>query len=229
MDWREWRNSQDLFNALPMKITLPGPMTITDSVVDQYYGNQKILGNVLAKFINTEIKALVSAGCKTIQVDEPVLMRYPDQALEYGIEQLSSCFNGVSASDVVKTVHLCCGYPNYLDEVGYKKADKDAYVLLADRLDQAGFDQISIEDAHRHNDLSLFQQFKKSKIVLGSVQIACSRVESVEEIRTRLQQVLTVLPADRLIVAPDCGLGFLPTKIAKEKLRNMVEAAKSLP
>ena len=68
MDWREWRNSQDLFNALPMKITLPGPMTITDSVVDQYYGNQKILGNVLAKFINTEIKALVSAGCKTIQV-----------------------------------------------------------------------------------------------------------------------------------------------------------------
>lgn len=67
------------------------------------------------------------------------------------------------------------------------------------------------------------------QIVLGSVQIACSRVESVEEIRTRLQQVLTVLPVDRLIVAPDCGLGFLPAEIAKEKLCNMVEAAKSLP
>lgn len=67
------------------------------------------------------------------------------------------------------------------------------------------------------------------QIVLGSVQIACSRVESVEEIRTRLQQVLTVLPVDRLIVAPDCGLGFLPAEIATEKLRNMVEAAKSLP
>ena len=67
------------------------------------------------------------------------------------------------------------------------------------------------------------------QIVLGSVQIACSRVESVEEIRTRLQQVLTVLPADRLIIAPDCGLGFLPAEIAKEKLCNMVEAAKFLP
>ena len=66
--WKEWRNSQGLFNALPMKITLPGPMTITDSVADQYYGNQKILGNVLSKLINAEIKALVSAGCKNIQV-----------------------------------------------------------------------------------------------------------------------------------------------------------------
>ena len=67
------------------------------------------------------------------------------------------------------------------------------------------------------------------QIVLGSVQIACSRVESVEEIRPRLQQVLTVLPVDRLIVAPDCGLGFLPAEIATEKLCNMVEAAKSFP
>ncbi|XP_068708697.1 5-methyltetrahydropteroyltriglutamate--homocysteine methyltransferase-like isoform X4 [Montipora foliosa] len=180
--WKEWKNSQDLFKELPMKITLPGPMTITDSVVDQYYGDQKVLGEVLSKLINVEIKALVSAGCNYIQ-----------------------------------------------DQVGYKKASKDGYFMLADRLDQAGFDQISIEDAHRHNDLSLFQHFKKSKIVLGSVKIACSRVESVEEIRNRLQEVLTVVPPDRLIVAPDCGLGFLPREIAKKKLCNMVQAAKSLP
>ncbi|XP_068746569.1 LOW QUALITY PROTEIN: 2-hydroxypropyl-CoM lyase-like [Montipora capricornis] len=227
--WKEWKNSQDLFKELPMKITLPGPMTITDSVVDQYYGDQKVLGEVLSKLINVEIKALVSAGCNYIQVDEPVLMRFPDKALEYGIEQLSSCFDGVSATDEVKIVHLCCRYPDYLDQVGYKKASKDGFFMLADRLDQAGLDQISIEDAHRHNDLSLFQHFKKSKIVLGSVKIACSRVESVEEIRNRLQEVLTVVPPDRLIVAPDCGLGFLPREIAKKKLCNMVQAAKSLP
>lgn len=157
------------------------------------------------------------------------MMRFPDQALDYGIEQLSSCFHGVSAADVIKTVHLCCGYPDYLDQEGYKKADKDVYLRLADQLDAAGFDEISIEDAHRHNDLSLFEHFKKSKIVLGSVKIASSRVESVDEIRSRLQEVLTVLPADRLVVAPDCGLGFLPTELAKQKLRNMVQAAKSLP
>lgn len=227
--WKEWKNAQDLLTEVPMKITLPGPMTIIDSVVDQYYNNVKTLGSVLAKILNMEIRALVSAGCKYIQVDEPVLMRYPDEALEYGIDQLSSCFNGVSAADVVKTVHLCCGYPNYLDQEDYKKADKDGYLRLADKLDAAGFDEISIEDAHRHNDLSLFEHFKKSKIVLGSVKIASSRVESVDEIRKRLQQVLTVLPPERLIVAPDCGLGFLPTEIAKQKLCNMVEAAKSLP
>ncbi|XP_068708695.1 5-methyltetrahydropteroyltriglutamate--homocysteine methyltransferase-like isoform X3 [Montipora foliosa] len=179
--WKEWKMSQGL-STLPVKMTLPGPMTIINSIEDQFYGDEKVFGSILAKIIKKEVKGLVSAGCQYIQ-----------------------------------------------DQVGYKKASKDGYFMLADRLDQAGFDQISIEDAHRHNDLSLFQHFKKSKIVLGSVKIACSRVESVEEIRNRLQEVLTVVPPDRLIVAPDCGLGFLPREIAKKKLCNMVQAAKSLP
>jgi len=161
--WKEWQNSQDL-SKRPMKITLPGPMTIADTVVDQYYNNDKVLGCVLSEILNKEIKDLVSAGCKHIQVDEPVLMRFPEQALEYGIDQLATCFDGVRASDVVKTVHLCCGYPNHLDQEDYKKADKDAYLRLADKLDAAGFDEISIEDAHRHNDLLLFEHFKKSKV-----------------------------------------------------------------
>ncbi|XP_022784714.1 uncharacterized protein LOC111325214 isoform X1 [Stylophora pistillata] len=225
--WKEWKSSQAL-SKLPVKITLPGPMTIAHTVADQYYNDQNVFGAVLTKILSKEIKALVSAGCKVIQVDEPVLMRFPDEALEYGIDQLSTCFDGVT-SDVVKAVHLCCGYPSYLDQDDYKKADKDGYLRLADRLDAAGFDEISIEDAHRHNDLSLFEHFKKSKVVLGVVKIASSKVESVEEIRSRLKQVLTVLPAERLVVAPDCGLGFLPTDLAKQKLFNMVQAAKSLP
>lgn len=226
--WKEWKSSQVL-SKLPVKITLPGPMTIAHTVVDQYYKDQKVLGAVLTKILNREIKALVSVGCKVIQVDEPVLMRFPDEALDYGIDQLSTCFDGVTSPDVVKAVHLCCGYPTYLDQDDYKKADKDGYLRLADKLDAAGFDEISIEDAHRHNDLSLFENFKKSKVVLGVVKIASSKVESVEEIRSRLKQVLTVLPAERLVVAPDCGLGFLPTDLAKQKLFNMVQAAKSLP
>ncbi|RMX44068.1 hypothetical protein pdam_00015034 [Pocillopora damicornis] len=177
--WKEWKSSQVL-SKLPVKITLPGPMTIAHTVVDQYYKDQKVLGAVLTKILNREIKALVSVGCKVIQVDEPVLMRFPDEALDYGIDQLSTCFDGVTSPDVVKAVHLCCGYPTYL-------------------------------------------------VVLGVVKIASSKVESVEEIRSRLKQVLTVLPAERLVVAPDCGLGFLPTDLAKQKLFNMVQAAKSLP
>ncbi|KAJ7376938.1 hypothetical protein OS493_031534 [Desmophyllum pertusum] len=154
-------------------------MTIINTTEDQYYNDDKVLGGVLAKLINKEIKALVSAGCKHIQVDEPLLVRFPEKALEYGIDQLTACFDGVTSADVVKTVHLCCGYPYYLDEEGYKKADKDAYLRVADKLDAAGFDQISIEDAHRHNDLSLFEHFKKTKIVLGVVKVASSQMESV--------------------------------------------------
>ncbi|XP_022784716.1 uncharacterized protein LOC111325214 isoform X3 [Stylophora pistillata] len=186
---------------------------------------------LFTRAIREVIEIQSEAGLDVItdgEVDEPVLMRFPDEALEYGIDQLSTCFDGVT-SDVVKAVHLCCGYPSYLDQDDYKKADKDGYLRLADRLDAAGFDEISIEDAHRHNDLSLFEHFKKSKVVLGVVKIASSKVESVEEIRSRLKQVLTVLPAERLVVAPDCGLGFLPTDLAKQKLFNMVQAAKSLP
>ncbi|KAJ7376929.1 hypothetical protein OS493_031525 [Desmophyllum pertusum] len=138
-----------------------------------------------------EANDLVSEQVSLRLAPAPV-MSPSSHALEYGIDQLATCFDGVTSADVVKTVHLCCGYPNYLDEEGYKKADKDAYLRLADKLDAAGFDQISIEDAHRHNDLSLFEHFKKTKIVLGVVKVASSQVESVDEIRSRLKQVLTV-------------------------------------
>ena len=88
---------------------------------------------------------------------------------------------------------------------------------------------VSLEDAHRRNDLSLFDHFKKTTVVLGSVTIASSRVETVDEIRSRLSDVLKHLPPERLMVAPDCGLGFLPRVVLRAKLKNMVEAAKSLP
>ena len=88
---------------------------------------------------------------------------------------------------------------------------------------------VSIEDAFRRNDLSLLSHFKRSKVVLGSVTIASSSVEPVAEIRSRLESALNFISSDRLVVAPDCGLGFLPHDIMRQKLKNMVEAAKSIP
>ena len=86
---------------------------------------------------------------------------------------------------------------------------------------------VSLEDAHRHNDLSLFDKFKKTTIILGVVTIANSRVEAVDEIRERVTSVLRHIPAESLILAPDCGLGYLPKDILKQKLQNLVAAAKS--
>ena len=86
---------------------------------------------------------------------------------------------------------------------------------------------VSLEDAHRHNDLTLFDKFKKTTIILGVVSIAKSDVETVDDIRKRVTSVLRHIPAERLILAPDCGLGFLPKEILKQKIQNMVAAAKT--
>lgn len=225
--WREWKIAQDM-SEKPVKMTLPGPLTIINTFANEYYkNNEKQLSEILVKAINREVVALSKAGCKYIQIDEPVMVRYPEKALLYGIDHVTECMNDVS-KETIKVIHLCCGYPTYLDQEDYKKADPSLYFQLAEKLDKAGFDEISIEDAHRHNELSLFGLFKQSKIILGVVQSASSKIESVEEIMDRIQQVLQYLPRERLIIAPDCGLGFLPDDIMKRKLENMLKVCKSI-
>jgi 5-methyltetrahydropteroyltriglutamate--homocysteine methyltransferase len=123
---------------------------------------------------------------------------------------------------------MCCGYPNFLDEEGYHKAERKTYLDLADSLDNSIIQQISIEDAHQHNDLKLLEHFAKSTIIFGSFTVANSQVESSEEIRDRLRAALNHIDIDRLIAAPDCGLGLLGRELAMQKLKNMCEAAKNL-
>ena len=215
------------FTDKPVKITIPGPMTITDSVANDYYDDEAKLGADLAAALNQEIHALAAAGCRYIQVDEPVFARKPEQALAYGIENLERCFHGLPA-DVTRVVHMCCGYPNALDVEGYLKAELDAYLKIATAMDESSVNAVSIEDAHRHNDLALLERYQNTTVLLGVVDVAKSRIESVEEIRTRLQQALQHIDAERLVAAPDCGLGLLGRELAVKKLRNMSEAAHSL-
>ena len=128
---------------------------------------------------------------------------------------------------MTRIVHACCGYPDRLDRTDYPKADPGAYLRLADAFEDAAIDAVSIEDAHRPNDLSLLDRLPTTRIVLGVVAIAKSRVEGVEEIRARLAEALEHIDADRLIAAPDCGLGLLGRDLAKRKLRNLCLAAGS--
>ena len=210
-----------------VKVTLPGPMTITDSTADAHYGDPARQGADLARALNHEIKALVEAGCGHIQVDEPLFARKPVETLDYGIENLDRCFEGIGGG-VARAVHICCGYPSKLDDEDYKKADPGAYLAMAEALDASVVDQISIEDAHRHNDLSLLRRFRESTVIFGSIAIASSALEPVSAVRRRLKDALTHIDADRLIVAPDCGLGFLTRDLAMRKLAHMTEAARSL-
>ena len=215
------------FSDRAVKITVPGPVTIIDTTANQHYKSERDLAFDLAASLNYEIRALADAGCKIIQVDEPLFARNVDRALDFGVECLERCFDGVP-DEVTRVMHMCCGYPDKLDATNYHKADRNCYFELARALDNCSVDQISIEDAHRYNDLSLLERFSKSTVVFGSVAIAQSEVESVEVISGRLRDALRHIDRDRLIVAPDCGLALLGRELAMTKLRNMCRAAQSV-
>ena len=121
--------------------------------------------------------------------------------------------------------HANCGYPDHLDDDDYKKADPISYHQLSEAIDEAAFDQISIEDKHCCNDLTLLERFQNKTVIFGAVAIASSRLETVDEVRERLQAAMNHIDRDRLVVAPDCGLGLLTPKPAENKLRVICQAA----
>ena len=167
------------------------------------------------------------AGCKHIQIDEPLFARKPKEALDYGLDNIERCWHGVP-DGVTKVMHMCCGYPNHLDQEDYVKADPQAYFDLARAVDETVVDAASIEDAHRHNNLELLDLFSRTTVIFGVIAIARSRVETLEEVRERLRAALQHLPPERLLAAPDCGLGHLGRDLAMQKLKVLSAAAKSL-
>ena len=212
------------FSDKPVKMTVPGPLSIIDTTANNYYRTERELAFDLADALNFEIRALADAGCKYIQVDEPLFVRKVDDALAYGTECLDRCFDGVPA-DVTRVMHMCCGYPGHVDDEDYLKADPDCYFQLAQAIDKTTVQQVSIEDAHCLNDLQLLESFGNTAIILGVVTIASSQIESSEYISQRLQQALQHIDADRLLAAPDCGLTMLDRKLAMSKLKHMCVAA----
>ncbi len=223
---RDWQIAQSATRR-PVKLTVPGPLTIGDSVADEHYRDARLRGAALADALNVEIRRLADAGCPVIQVDEPVFARKVEDALAFGIEHLERCFHKVAPS-TERVVHICCGYPDRLDAEDYPKAPQSAYLELAPTLDEAEIDAVSIEDAHRPNDLGLLERFARTKVLLGVIAIARSRLEEVEEVRGRLIAAQDHIDPDRLLAAPDCGLGFLGRNLTRDKLRVLSEAAHSL-
>jgi len=222
----DWRVAQSATDG-PVKMTVPGPLTISDSIADAHYGDRAALARALADALNVEIRRLAEAGCRWIQIDEPLFARQVDAALAFGGECLDSCFAGVPAH-LNRAVHICCGYPSRLDDPDPAKADADSYFALADIIDGAEVDAVSIEDAHRRNDLRLLERFENTKVILGLVNIARSEVETVDALRERLIAALAHIDAERLIAAPDCGLALLRHDMAIAKLRNLAAAARSV-
>jgi 5-methyltetrahydropteroyltriglutamate--homocysteine methyltransferase len=224
---RDWQVAQSA-TSRPVKITVPGPLTIGDSVADAHYqGDARARGTALADALNVEIRRLADAGCPAVQVDEPAFARKVEDALAFGAEHLERCFHKVPPA-TERIVHICCGYPGALDAEDDPKAQNAAYFELAGVLDEVRVDAVSIEDAHRRNDLALLERFARKKVILGVIAIARSRIEEVEEVRDRLRAALDHIDPQRLLAAPDCGLGLLGRDLARAKLEVLAEAAHSL-
>ena len=221
----EWLRAQK-YSSKPVKATIPGPMTMADTLVNRYYATEKDLLWDCAVAIQREIAHLVKAGCRHVQIDEPVLARYPEKAAAYGIKMIDKCLEGLDES-VETILHICCGYPCYLDHSDYKKADPQTYHQLAPLIEKSLVKSVSLEYAHTcHDDISYLRHFKKTKVIFGVVAIAKSRVESVEEIRKSISLALHHLDSpEQLILAPDCGLGMLPLPILREKIKRLVESS----
>jgi 5-methyltetrahydropteroyltriglutamate--homocysteine methyltransferase len=220
---KDWRAAQDA-TTQPVKMTVPGPMTIIDSTVNEFYEDETSLARALADTLNVEIRRLAEAGCQYIQIDEPLFARRPESALAWGIECLERCFHGLPPT-VTRVMHMCCGYPSALNMTDYPKADPRAYFELAKPLDEAKIDAVSIEDAHRHNDLALLEAFARTSVILGCVDIANTRVETPDEISDRLSKACQHIDTARLIAAPDCGLAMLDRDTVVQKMTNLAAAA----
>jgi 5-methyltetrahydropteroyltriglutamate--homocysteine methyltransferase len=224
---RDWQVAQSATRR-PVKITVPGPLTIGEHLADDYYREDpRTRGAALADALNVEIRRLAEAGCPVIQIDEPAFARRVEAALAFGAEHLERCFHRVSPT-TERVVHICCGYPDRLDAEDYPKAPNAAYFELAGVLDEIAIDAVSIEDAHRRNDLGLLERFARKKVILGVIAIASSRIEDVEEVRDRLRAAQGHIDAHRLLAAPDCGLGLLGRALARAKLEVLAAAAHSL-
>lgn len=220
---RDFQIAQD-YSDRPLKITVPGPLSIIDTTANVYYRSERELAFDLAEALNFEIRALAAAGCQYIQVDEPLFVRKVDDALAFGVECIDRCFDGVP-HHVTRVMHMCCGYPGHIDDEDYLKADPDCYFQLATAIDKTSIHQVSIEDAHCLNDLNLLEKFADTAVILGVVTIASSRIESSDFIQQRLELALQHIEADRLLAAPDCGLMMLGRDLAMAKLKNMCAAA----
>lgn len=212
------------------KVGLPGPSTVVGTVATGYYGDDlEKMAFDYARAIHHEVEALIEAGAKIIQFDDPVLLRSPENAKKWGLKALQACFAGLE-DKATYFVHICRGYPNKpLERKGIEyKANKEYYKDVLSWLSKSTLDVVSIEGAQSHLDLSVLPAIGKKTVMLGVVDVGVNKVESVKSLVARGKEALKYLPKNQLILAPDCGMLELTREAAFKKLRNMAEAARIL-
>jgi 5-methyltetrahydropteroyltriglutamate--homocysteine methyltransferase len=199
-----------------IKITLPGPFTMAQQAEDEHYRDERSLAFAYADAVNEEVRDLFAAGADVVQLDEPWLQARADAARRYGIEAIDRALAGVRG---VTALHLCFGYAALV-----KDKPSSGYAFLAE-LEECSVQQVSIEAAQPRLDLSVLSALPSKTVMVGVLDLHDSAIESAEQVAGRIRAALDVLPPERLIVTPDCGMKYLPRAVAFGKLQALAAGA----
>jgi len=199
-----------------VKVTVPGPFTMAQQAqIDYYDGERRLAAMDYAAAVNAEIRDLFAAGADVVQIDEPYMQARPDEARAYGLQALNRALAGATGDTAV---HICFGYAAIIH------SRPSGYSFLGE-LAECSCRQVSIETAQSNLDCSILTKLSRKKIILGVIDLSTAAIETPEQVADRIQRALPYVAACDVIVAPDCGMKYLPREAAFGKLKAMVAGA----
>jgi 5-methyltetrahydropteroyltriglutamate--homocysteine methyltransferase len=199
-----------------IKITVPGPFTMTQQAQNDHYADERSLALAYAEAVNEELRDLKAAGADVVQIDEPYLQARPEPAREYAVEAINRALDGIEGDTVL---HTCFGYAHIVHD------RPSGYPFLRELAGTAAT-HLSLEAAQPNLDPEVLRDLAGKTIVLGVLDLGSSEAETDDQVADRIRKALTVLPPERLVVAPDCGMKYLSRELAFRKLAAMVAAAR---
>jgi 5-methyltetrahydropteroyltriglutamate--homocysteine methyltransferase len=202
-----------------IKATLPGPFTMSQQAQDDYYKDEEALAMALAEAVNAEVRDLFAAGADVVQLDEPYLQARAEKAKGFAIKAINRALDGITG---VTALHTCFGYAHIVH------SRPNGYPFL-EPLADVNVQQISLESAQQNVDLSVLKTLPGKKLIVGVIDLSDeSPVEDVDTVMARIKNALRFVDPDRLILAPDCGMKYLPREKAFGKLRALAQAAEKV-
>ena len=207
-----------------LKVTLPGPMTMVDSVADEHYDtDRRSLAMRFARILNAEARELAAAGADVIQFDEPCFNIYLDEVEAWGLDALEQCMDGVQAR---RAVHICYGYgtPTVL-AWKTKNTEWGHYEVTLPLLARSGVDQVSVECAGSNVDVSVLRMLEGKDVLLGVIDVGTEEVETPDVVASRIRRALDYVPATHLLPCTDCGLVPRSREAARGKMRALAAGA----
>jgi len=199
-----------------IKITVPGPFTMSQQAQNDFYKDEQEMVLDYAAAVNAEIKDLFKAGADIVQIDEPYMQARPEKARQFGLNGLKAALDGVTGTTAI---HICFGYAAIIH------VRPEGYSFLPE-LANSPVQQVSVETAQSNLDCSVLAKLAGKTIILGVLDLSDMTIETPEEVAARIRRALPYVPAERIVVAPDCGLKYLPRAVAFGKMQAMVEGAK---